>query len=329
MISLKTWGVLAGLAAALIAPSLAAAQTWSKPVRLLTPNPPGSASDLALRGIAEVMSKATGQTFFVENRPGASGTIAGQACASAAPDGQTFCLLDAFNSALSPAIFNNMPFDTKNDLMPVVLLGFFPSGLWVNKDVPINSAEELLELARKQPGKINFATFGAASSSSIYVAWLKNVRGIEMTNVSYKSALDAFRAVIGGEAQVASYAMGPGLANSKPGELKLVAVNNPTRLPAFPNVPTFEEAKLSAVLAWFGLFAPKGTPQAVIDRINSEVVKGLIQNPETKKRFLDAAGIEPTGPAGGTPAEFAKFFESEISVYARMVKEAGIEKIDR
>ncbi len=307
----------------------AGAQVFSKPVRLLTPNPPGSASDLALRGIAEVLSKDFGQTFVVENRPGASGTIAGQMCAQAAPDGHTMCLLDAFNAALSPAIYNNMPFDTKNDLMPVALLGFFPAGLWANKNLPVNSAADLFELAKKTPGKLNFSSFGAASSSSIYVAWLKNVRNVEFTNVSYKSALDAFRAVVSGEADVASYAMGTGLANSKPGEIKLLAVNNPTRLPDFPDVPTFKEVNLNGVLAWFGLFAPKGTPKELVERINASVIKGLINNPEMKKRFLDAAGIVPSTPAGGTPETFATFFDSELTVYAKLVKDAGIEKTDR
>jgi tripartite-type tricarboxylate transporter receptor subunit TctC len=301
----------------------------SQPVKIVTPNPPGSSSDHVSRGVAEVLSKALNQNFIVENKPGASGTIAAQMCAQAVADGKTLCVLDAFNSALALSIFSNMPYDSKKDLIPIALLGFFPSGLWVNKNLPVNSMDELFELAKKQPGKLNFATFGAASSSSIYAAWLKNVRGIDMTNVSYKSALDAFRAVLAGEADVASYAMGPAMANSKPGDIKLLAVNNPVRLESHPQVPTLTESNMKAVLAWFGLFAPKGTPPELIERMNAVIAKDLINNPEMRKKFLDVVGIIPNVPAGESANAFAKFFESEIDVYAGLVKESGVEKLQR
>lgn len=312
------------------APVIAGAQgVVSQPVKIVTPNPPGSGGDLLSRGIAEVLGKATGQTYIVENRPGASGMIAAQMCAQAPADGRMLCVLDAFNTALAPALFTSMPYDSRADLAPVVLLGYFPAGIWVNKNLPVNSMDELLALAKKEPGKLNFATFGAASSSSIYVAWLKRQREAELTNVAYKSALEAFRAVVTGEADVASYAMGPALANAKPGEVKLIALNNPVRLETIPNTPTLDEVKVKGVLAWFAVFAPKGTSKELIDRINMELSKNYISNPEMRKRFLDIAGIVSSEPSGGSADSFAKFLDKEVTVYGDLIKEAGIEKMER
>jgi tripartite-type tricarboxylate transporter receptor subunit TctC len=301
----------------------------SQPVRIVTPNPPGSAGDHLSRGIAEVLGKATGQTYIVENKLGASGTIAAQICAQAPADGKTLCVLDAFNTALAPAIFSNMPYDSKTDLVPVILLGYFPAGIWANKNVPANTMDELLALAKKEPGKLNFATFGAASSSSMYVSWLKRERGVQFTGVNYKSALDAFRAIVTGEADVGSYAMGPAMANSKPGEVKLIAVNNPVRVPSAPDAPTLEELKVKGVLAWFALFAPKGTPPEVVERINAELAKNYVAQPDMRKRFFDVAGIVSSEPSGASTTVFGKFFDDQLKVYADYVKEAGIEKFER
>jgi len=326
---MRTFGKLpvAVILLALVSSQVAAQGLLSKPVRLLTPQSPGSASDLILRGVGEVLSKDSGVATFVENRTGASGTIAARACAQAEPDGHTFCMLDAFNVALSPAIYETLPYDSREDLVPVALMGFFPAGLWANAKLPANSMEELLALAKKNPGKLNFATFGAASSSSIYVAWFKNVRGIQFTNVPYKSALDAFRGVIAGETDVGSYALGPAARNSRPGQLKLLAVNNPERVKEFPDTPILSELNIDGVLAWFGLFAPKGTPKEIVERVNESIVKGLMNNPEMRKKFLDNAGIVPSAPAGGSADSFAKFVGKELDVYAKLVKDAGVEKL--
>ncbi len=327
MKSLKSMGLLAGLACGVMAAVPVMAQTYpSKPIRILIPNPAGAASDVTMRGITNVIGQTMGATFIIENRPGADGTIAGKACVDAAPDGHTLCMLDAFNVALNPAIHKSLPYDTVNDLKPIMNIGFFAAGLWANKNLPVNSAEELFALAKKEPGKLNFASFGAASSSSIYVAWLKNVKNIEFTNVSYKAALEAFRAVVNGEADVASFALGAGINNSKPGEIKLLAINNPTRMPQYPNVPTFTEAGINGVLAWFGLFAPKGTPDAIVNRLSDEISKHVMQVPAVRERVIELPGLQVIGPAGKPPAEFAKFIRDEVAVYAKLVSDAKIEK---
>jgi len=330
MLSLRGLPALVLAVSCIATCDIAAAQgVVSQPVKIVTPNPPGSAGDHLSRGIAEVLGKATGQTYIVENKLGASGTIAAQVCAQAPADGRTLCVLDAFNTTLAPAIFTNLPYNSKTDLVPVVLLGYFPAGIWANKNVPASTMEELFALAKKQPGKLNFATFGAASSSAMYVSWLKRERGVEMTGVNYKSALDAFRAIVTGEADVGSYAIGPAMANSKPGEVKLLAVNNPVRIKSAPEVPTLEELKVKGVLAWFGLFAPKGTSKEFVDRINTELARNFITQPEMRKKFFDVVGIVSSEPSGGSVDSFAKFFDSQLQVYSEYVKEAGIEKFER
>jgi tripartite-type tricarboxylate transporter receptor subunit TctC len=323
MKSLKCLSLVSGVIAGLLAVQQAEAQT--KPVRMIVQHPPGASSDIAVRGIGDMITRKTGQVFVIENRVGADGTLAGQACVNATPDGTTFCLMDAFHIALNPSIYRNMPYDTVRDLVPVINIGFFASGLWVQKDLPVTSVAELLDLAKKQPGKYNFASFGTASSSSIYIAWLKNVKSVDFTNVSYKSAMEAFRSVVTGETHVASYAMGAALNNSKAGEIKLLAVNNPTRLADFPNVPTFTEAGINGVQGWFGIFAPKGTPAAIVQRFNSEIASEAMADPVVRKRVIETPGLQVVGNAGKSAAEFAKFVREEVDVYARLVRDAKLE----
>ncbi len=323
MKSLSVLSLAGGVMAGLLAVHQAEAQT--KPIRMIVQHPPGASSDIAVRGIGDVLGRSAGQVFVVENRVGADGTLAGQACVNAAPDGTTFCLLDAFHVALNPALFRNMPYNTVTDLKPVMNIGFFAAGLWVQKDLPVNSVADLLDLAKKEPGKYNFASFGTASSSSIYVAWLKNVKGIDFTNVSYKSAMEAFRSVVTGETHVASYALGAALNNSKAGEIKLLAINNPSRMDAFPGVPTFSESGLNGVLGWFGLFSPKGTPDAIVQRLNDQISREVMQVEAVRKRVIETPGLQVVGAAGKPAAEFATFVREEVSTYAKLVRDAKLE----
>jgi len=151
----------------------------------------GGPGDVATRGASQVLSQVMGQPFVVENRPGADGIIGGEACVKSAPDGHTLCTLDSFGVSLNPVIRAKMPYDTARDLTPVVHLGFLPAGIIVNASVPANSLRELLELAKAKPGAITWGSFGLASSSNLYMEWLKNARGISFLNVPYKGASQA------------------------------------------------------------------------------------------------------------------------------------------
>lgn len=302
----------------------------SKQINLLVSQPPGAIGDAIVRGIAAALAPRLGQNMVVDNRPGGEGVLAGQACVSAAPDGHTLCQLDGWNIALSPFVYNNMPYDTVKDLEPVVYMGSAGGGLWVNSRIPANSVEELFALAKKQPGKLNFSTFGIASSSHLYVEWLKNTKDIVFTGVSYKSALEAFRAVVAGEVDVANYPLRVGLANSKPDQVKLLAINSEARLKEYPKMPTYEEVGIKGAVAWFGIFAPKGTPAAIIDRLNKEIVANLINNDELRRRYLETPGLDTSGPVvGAPPAVFGKFIQDQRLLLSSMVKEAKITPVSR
>jgi len=319
-------GLAAALGLALIAPAVAEAQTYpSRPVRLLIGNSPGGPSDLSLRGMAEILREALGQPFVVENRPGGSGVIAGEACARATPDGHTLCMADSFNVALNPIIHQKLPYHPVRDLTPIIHTGFLPSGFWVPATLPVNSIGELFDLARSKPGTINWASFGTASSGHIYVEWFRSVKGIDFANIPYKSAVDAWRAVMAGESHISIYALRAGLPQVEAGKVKLLAVNTDERSKLAPAAPTFKEAGIETVMiTWFGLFAPKGTPQAIIDTLNAAIVKGLFNDPEMRDKYLDKQGLAVYGVAGRPPAEFATFIGAEVDKYANLVKIANV-----
>lgn len=321
----KLLGMAMAIAAAGCAVAVQAQEYPTRPVRLMIGNPPGGPSDLSLRGIAGILSKSLGQPFVVENRTGADGRITGEACAKAPPDGHTLCMADSFNLALNPAIHPNMTYSPSKDLAPVIHTGFLPSGFWLHKSIPANSLSELLALARRKPGTINWASFGRASSGGIYVSWLKNVKGVEFTEIPYKSAVDAFKAVMQGESHIAIYGLRSGMAQMDSGNFKLLAVNTAQRFPDLPQVPTFREGGIEEVMiTWFGILAPAGTPKAIINRLNAEIAKGLFKTPENRETFLNKQGLLVYGPAGGSPEAFGDFIKTETEMYARLVKLAKI-----
>jgi tripartite-type tricarboxylate transporter receptor subunit TctC len=313
-------GTIVTLGIASLLPAWSAGAYPTKPVRMIIGNPPGGPSDLSLRGIAEILTRSTGQPFVVENRPGADGMIAGEACARAAPDGHTICMADSFNTALNPSIHSKMTYSPTKDLAPVIHTGFLPSGFWVNQGVSAKSARELLDQAKAKPGTMNWASFGTASSSTLYVAWLKNEKGIDFANIPYKTALDAWKAVLAGESHISIYGLRAGIAQAQ-GQARPLAVNTDSRMPDLPDVPTFREAGIDTVIiTWFGLFVPAATPTNIIQQLNGEISKGLFQTPEMKQKYLDGMGLLVYGPAGRQPAAFADFIKDETQMYANLVK---------
>jgi tripartite-type tricarboxylate transporter receptor subunit TctC len=301
----------------------AVAQNYpSRPVKLISGNPPGGPSDLALRGVAEVLSKKLSQSFYVENRPGADGILFGEQCARAPRDGYTFCLGDAYSMVLNNVLRSDMPYDPFKDIAPVVHVGFLPSGFWVHRSVPAASLRDLLKLATDKPDSVNWAAFGA--SSSIYLGWLKNAKNVRFAEIPYKSAVDAWRAVLSGESHVSIYGLRSGQSQAT-GDVRLFAVNTDERLPDLPNVPTFKEEGFEAVMVvWFGLFAPVGTPDQIIQTINTAVSTGLHGDPEMKKKYLDNLGLAVYGPSGKSSASFASFYASERQRYLDLAKLGGL-----
>ena len=321
----STLALLASIACAFVS-LCAQAQTYpNRPVRIIAALTSGGPGDVATRGASQVLGQVMGQPFVVENRPGADGIIGGEACVKAAPDGHTLCTLDSFGVSLNPVIRAKMPYDTARDLTPVVHLGFLPAGIIVNASVPANSLRELLELAKTKPGAITWGSFGLASSSNLYMEWLKNVRGIAFLNVPYKGASQAWQAVLAGEVQVAVFATGPAVPQMSAGKVKVLAVNTEARFPRLPNVPTFRESGMElAIVTWFGMLAPAGTPREILLRLNSEISKEFINNAALKEKYLSAAGIEVFAPTGGSIEAFNEFLKREQAMYVGAVKAAGV-----
>jgi tripartite-type tricarboxylate transporter receptor subunit TctC len=302
------------------------AQTYpTKAVRILSPWAAGGPGDVVTRGAAQELAASLGQPFVVDTRVGADGMIAAEAGAKAPSDGHVLTGCDQQIMAINPSVHASMPYDMK-DLVGVIHYGFLASALHVSPNLPANTLQELLELAKAKPGAISWGTFGPASASHLYVEWLKNTRGIEFLNVPYKGASFAWQGLLAGDVQVAYFAVGPSAAVRKAGKIKTLAVMLGKRVSQMPDVPSYKEAGLDIplVVTWFGLCAPAATPRAVVQRLNGEVAKRLLANPELRAKFLTTQGLEMDTPSGESPEAFAQFTQAEQEKYAKLVKLAGV-----
>jgi tripartite-type tricarboxylate transporter receptor subunit TctC len=317
---------LAAFLLGLVALAAAHAQTWpNNRVRIVSGVAPGGVGDVATRGAAEGLTKSLGQPFVIENRPGAEGMIAGEACARSAPDGYTLCLFNGHDIALGPVLRSKMPFDPARDFVPIIHLGFAAAAIIVHPSVPANSLQELFALAKSKPDSLNWASSGLASPGHLYIEYLKNGPGIRFHNVPYKSSLQGMQALVAGDIHVTTYVAGAIASQVKAGKMKALAVATSQRSPYLPEVPTFREAGMDiAILTWFGLMAPAGVPREIIQRVNSAVVAELFAVPAMRDKYLTTPGIQVEPPAGGSPEAFAEYYKAQREMYAHVVKIAGI-----
>jgi tripartite-type tricarboxylate transporter receptor subunit TctC len=322
----RTIAVAFGIAAlALAVPSGAQSPAYpTKPVRLVVPFPPGGATDLIARDVAQKLSEVWGQSVVVDNRPGAGGNIGTELVAHAAPDGYTLEMGTVGTHAINASLYAKIPFDHVKDFAPVVLVAGVPNVLEVNPSLPINSVQELIAYAKANPGKLNFASSGSGTSIHLSGELFKVMAGVEMTHVPYKGSSPALQDLIGGRVQLMFDNLPPSLPQIKAGKLRALAVTSATRAPALPDVPTISESGLPGFEAssWFGILAPAGTPPAIIAKINGEVVKWLA-SPEGKEK-LAAIGANA---AGGSPEDFARHIQAETAKWAKVVKASGA-KVD-
>ena len=307
---------------------VAAAQAQIYPgtrVRIISSVAPGGSGDVATRGAAEGLSRTLGQPFVVENRPGAEGMIAGEACAKSPADGYTLCLFSGHDIALNPFLRSKMPYDPVRELIPVMHLGFAAAAIVVHSSVAANSLQELFALARAKPDSITWGTSGLASPGHIYVEWLKNAQDIRFRNIPYKSALQGMQAALSGEIEVTTYIAGVVAPHIRAGKLKALAVATSARSPYLPEVPTFKEAGMEfAILTWYGLMAPVRTPREIVQRINAVIAAELFAVPAMRDKYLSTPGTQVDPPAGASPEAFADFLKAQRDMYARVVKAAGI-----
>lgn len=308
-------------AALLFATATAFAQGFpTKAVTLLVPFAPGGGSDTVARTIQSKLGEKLGQPVLVENRTGASGAIATAAVAKAPSDGHTL-FLSWDTHAINPVIMKDLPYDTFKDFVPVTLLARLPLVMGVWSGLPANTMAEFIALAKRQPGKLNYASVGAASSNRLYSEYMHSLAGIELAHIPYKGGGPSIQAMLTGEVaySLLSFASQKGYFQS--GRLKAFAVTGAKRMADLPDVPTLIESGFPGmeVYGWIGIFAPAGTPEAVVARLNRDFI-ATIQDADVAKR-LAAAGVDAVG---STPAELDRWVRSEYDKWSKFVKSSNL-----
>jgi tripartite-type tricarboxylate transporter receptor subunit TctC len=296
------------------------AQTYpSKPVKLMVPFPAGSATDQIARVIGRELQEGLGQPFVVENKPGAQGAIAATEVARAAPDGYTLMVGTNTPLAANPSLFKKLNYDPVKDFAPIARLGTISFMIMVRPDFPAKDLKGFLAHAKANPGKLS-AGYGSAGSQ-VSQAMLRSMGRIDFIDVPYKGLPQAITDVLGGQISFTFADLANALAQIKGGKLRGIAVTAQKRSPLAPDVPAIaEELPGYELIAWFALVAPAGTPAPVVARLHETTVKALAK-PEVKARF-DSLGTD-VGPMN--PGELAGFIKSEITKFARLAKEAGIQ----
>jgi tripartite-type tricarboxylate transporter receptor subunit TctC len=302
-------------------PLHAQGQWPARPVRIVVAYPAGGVSDAVARALADKLAPALGQPVVVENRAGASGSIGLDAVAKSAPEGATFGFAAVSPLTLNPHL-GKSPFDPAKDLVPVVGVMYSPVLLLATPASDAKDLRELLAAARAKPGSIRWSTSGPASLGHVMLEQLKAAAKVDITHVPYKGGGQQITDAIGGQFEVLSVNTGPTITGHvRSGKLRPLAVGAPARLESLPNVPTLAELGFGAanMTSTFGLFAPAGTPPAVLERMNAEVNKALAA-PDLRQRLVASDNV----PTGGTAAEFGRAIAQESENNARIVKAAGI-----
>ncbi len=319
----KSLGMLVALSSLAIFPAAASAADVypSKPIRLVIPYPPGGGTDTIMRPFVQYLSERLGQQVVIDNRGGAGGAMGMEAVARATPDGYTILTALTAQLAVNPALYKKLPYDSIKDYAPITLFADGPYLLVVHPSLPVKSLQEFLDLARKRPGGIVYASSGKGSGGHLAAELLQSMTGIKMVHVPYKGGGPALTAMLTGEVQVtfAPYASAHGLIKS--GRIRAIGVTTARRPRAIPDIPTIAEAGVPGYDAgvWYSLLAPAGTPRAIIDRLNRETI-AVLNKPEFTKLLVENA----IDPIGSTPEELAQYIKNEIDKWAKVVKEGGI-----
>ncbi|HEV2571217.1 MAG TPA: tripartite tricarboxylate transporter substrate binding protein [Beijerinckiaceae bacterium] len=309
------------LAALLLSPTLTMAQDFPKQmVRMIVPYPAGGGVDGLARAVADSLGRKWGQSVIIDNRPGASTMIGGEYVARAPADGTTLLFTSDSSITSNPFLFRKMSFDPIKDLAPITQLADLHQMVLVHPSVQANTLQELAALAKAKPGALNYASYGNGSQPHLLFEALKKQADIQIVQVPFRGIAPALQAVIAGDVQMTLG--GPaalGMLEAK--QLKALAIGRKQRLPALPDVPTLAEAGYPEVdpLSWFGLFAPAGTPPAIIDKIQKDVAATLA-DPDFNKRFV--AGLGFTGVAS-TPQAFAQFIKDDLAIKERLIATSG------
>jgi len=320
----RTALALAGVAVAMLSFGASAQEFPQHPVRLVLPYPAGGPTDLLARVVAVKMGESLGQGVVVDNKPGASGMIGAEAVARAAPDGYTI-LANASLHVINPSIYSKMRYDAFKDFVPITQLADVPLVLVVNNNSPVRSVQDLISYAKRQGGSLNFGSAGNASAQQLAAESFKLAAKVQMQHVPYKGSAPALTDLMGGQIQLMFDSMPSAMPFIKSGKLRAVAVTTAHRASALPDVPTVAESGLPGfdISTWYGLWAPRGTPAAVVEKLAAHAAAAL-KRPDVRQQYADM-GAEPVG---SSPADFARYNVSEGKKWAEIVRQSGAKADD-
>jgi tripartite-type tricarboxylate transporter receptor subunit TctC len=293
-----------------------------KPIRIVVPFPPGGSNDLLGRVISQKFNEAWGQPAIIDNRPGGGSTIGIEVVVRAAPDGYTL-LTTSGGIAINVSLYK-LPFNPVTDLTPVALLAQMPYLLTVNPSLPAKSVQDIINVAKAQPGKLVFSSSGAGTSAHLTMEMFNSAAKLSMLHVPYKGGAPAVSAVMSGEAQMTFNVITGTLPHVRSGRVRGIAVSSAKRAEVAPEIPTVAESGIPGfeVIAWYNMFAPARTPRSIVNRLNAELNRMLLQ-PDVRERFR-TLGV---APLSGTPDDLGNLLKFEIARYAKLINEAGI-KLD-
>jgi tripartite-type tricarboxylate transporter receptor subunit TctC len=318
----REWLAAAGAGALALQAQVQAQTAWpGKSVRFLVPFAPGGTSEIVARSVAAELTKQTGQSVYVENKPGGAGTVAMVEAAKAAPDGHTLILGHVGTLAVNPFMLSNQPYDVNKDFVPVTLLAKVPNVFVIHPDVPAKDFREFVAYAKRNPGKLDYGSAGNASAGHLAMEYLKLVAGISLTHIPYRGTGPQLTDLLSGRTHASSAGLPALSAHIKAGKLRAIAVGTQQRIAALPEVPTVAEMgfKDFETSQWYGILAPAGTPPEVVKRIQEESLKALKSSAVTE-RFANDSAVGGGGPS----SEFASFIAREQRIWSDIVKRAHI-----
>ena len=291
-----------------------------RPIRIVTPYAPGGTTDILSRLVAQHLTQSLGQQVIVDNRAGGAAQIGSDIVAKAPPDGYTLMVTPSGSHTSNPSLYKKLPYDTVKDFAPITLIAWVTNLIVTHPSSPMNTLQDLITLAKKQPGKLTYASSGNGTVAHLSAELLKSIAGINLVHVPYKGGGPALAAIASNETTVMFAALPSATGFIQGKRIKALAVTSPKRAAALPDVPTVIEAGVPgiAVMEWYGILAPAGTPRAVINKLNAEVIK-VIQKPDVRARMSDLGA----DPVGNSVAEFDKQIRDDIAMWSKVVEFSG------
>jgi tripartite-type tricarboxylate transporter receptor subunit TctC len=308
-------------ALALGTPSALAQGYPAKPIRIIVPSPPGDGSDLMARAIGDKLAAAWNVAVVVDNRTGAGGRVGAEAAAKSPADGYTLIMGNAGSHGINAALYSDLPYDIERDFAPVTQVMRSPNVLVVSPSLPAKNVRELIALFKANPGKYSYGSGGNGSSAHLSAELFKSMAGVDVVHVPYKGASPALTDVIAERIVMFIGNLPPAMPHIRSGNVRALAVTTAQRSPLVPDVPTLDESGLPGfeTVAWFGLFAPAGTPKEIVAKLQSEVAR-IVREPDIRERIAALGGE----PVGNKPEEFAAIVKGDVAKWRKVVKDAQV-----